>query len=62
MSSMYEQAYNKYLSMMEGDGEVSSFTPPPKRPLGLGQRNIPNPEAQIADVGNANIALSLIHI
>lgn len=57
MSSMYEQAYNKYLSMMEGDGEVSSFTPPPKRPLGLGQRNIPNPEAQIADVGNANIAI-----
>lgn len=57
MASMYEQAYNKYISMMESGEEVSSFTSPPKRPAGLGQRDIPNPEAQIADVGNANIAI-----
>ena len=57
MASMYEQAYNKYLSMMEGGEESSSFTSPLDRPMALGKRDIPNPESQIARIGAANIAI-----
>ena len=54
MASMYQQAYNKYRQMMSEEGG-SSFTSPPDRPVGLGKRNIPNPEAQVSRIGSANI-------